>query len=77
MCLLGLSGRTGSDFVDSRKGAHLCGEVLVRDSRTVDFAYVLRPSEKIHQVVHRGDEVQEGKRDDYGDSYSELVAHLL
>ena len=75
--LLCLSAGACSNFVDRCEGSHLGGEILIRDTCTVDLTYVLRPAEKIHQVVHRGDEVQEGKRDDYGDSYSELVAHLL
>ena len=75
--LVVLSGRTGGDFVDCSECVQLILEILVGNSCSCNFTYILRLPEESHQVVHRGDEVQERKRDDDGNYHTEFFAHFL
>ena len=59
LALLILNRRTCGDFVDSGKIVYLCHIIFIGNACACDFPYVLRLAEEIHQVVHRGNEVQE------------------
>ena len=65
---------TGGDFVDCSECVQLILEILVGNSCSCNFTYILRLPEESHQVVHRGDEVQERKRDDDGNYHTAFIA---